>query len=375
MQISSNFDSGNVEVISADNPLDIRLNIRKDNNSEFYQWFHFRLSGIRGQACSMVIENAKGAAYADGWEGYEVVASYDRQHWFRVDTDYQQQKLQFELTPEYDTVWFAYFAPFSHERHQNMVAEVQGAKRVNLINLGSTLDGRDLDLLHFVGDGDGQRKKIWCIARQHPGESMAEWWMEGFLARLVDETDPVVREIFKQADIYAIPNMNPDGSVRGHLRTNANGANLNREWKNPTMQRSPEVFLTREKMRATGVDFCLDVHGDEALPYNFIAGAEGIPSWSDQRAKQLNSFKETYAQISPDFQTKIGYPVSPAGTANLSMCTNWVAEEFNCLSMTLEMPFKDTVESPDEEQGWSPERCRHLGSAMVDTIWARFQDF
>ena len=26
-----------------------------------------------------------------------------------------------------------------------------------------------------------------------------------------------------------------------------------------------------------GCDFCLDVHGDEELPYNFIAGAEGIP--------------------------------------------------------------------------------------------------
>jgi murein tripeptide amidase MpaA len=377
IKISSNFDSGNIEVVSASNPAEIRLNIRKDHNSEFYQWFHFRLSGAKGQPCSLVIENAKGAAYTGGWENYWVVASYDRQHWFRVITDYQRQMLNFNLIPEYDTVWFAYFAPFSHERHQNLIAEVQGAERVNLTNLGSTLDGRDLDLLHFAGDGggDGSRKKIWCIARQHPGESMAEWWMEGFLARLVDETDPVVREIFKHADIYAVPNMNPDGSVRGHLRTNASGANLNREWQNPRMKRSPEVYLVREKMRETGVNFCLDVHGDEALPYNFIAGAEGTPSWNDRRAEQLNSFKETYAKISPDFQTKIGYPISPPGTANLSMCTNWVAENFGCLSMTLEMPFKDTVETPDDEQGWSPERCRHLGSAMVDTIWAKFQDF
>ena len=28
---------------------------------------------------------------------------------------------------------------------------------------------------------------------------------------------------------YVVPNANPDGSVRGHLRTNASGANLNRE--------------------------------------------------------------------------------------------------------------------------------------------------
>jgi murein tripeptide amidase MpaA len=44
-----------------------------------------------------------------------------------------------------------------------------------------------------------------------------------------------------------------DGSFRGHLRTNACGANLNREWCTtgeyvaPTLERSPEVFHGKEK--------------------------------------------------------------------------------------------------------------------------------
>ena len=136
--------------------------------------------------------------------------------------------------------------------------------------------------------------------------------------------------------------MNPDGSWRGHLRVNAAGANLNREWAEPSAERSPEVLAVRNFMdqqvlccpcphpaaaaarlallavfwclgkgevehrpkrswllslpakeallsgaRCTavllqGVDFLADVHGDEELPYNFIAGTEGIPSF-DQR--------------------------------------------------------------------------------------------
>ncbi len=374
IHISSNFDSGNIEVLAANDPSAIRLNIKKDNNSDFYQWFHFRLSGGKNTPCTFAIENAGGAAYVQGWENYRVVASYDREHWFRIDSNYQDGILNFELNPEYDAVWFAYFAPFSLERHQDLLAEAQGSERANLLRLGATLDGRDLDLLHFTGDGETARKKIWCIARQHPGESMAEWWMEGFLSRIMDDTDPVVREIFRRADFYIVPNMNPDGSFRGHLRTNACGANLNREWLNPSMERSPEVFLVRQKMQATGVDFCLDVHGDEALAYNFIAGAEGTKSWNTDRARQLADFTKAYERICPDFQTKIGYPIAAEGTANMSMCTNWVAEEFKCLSMTLEMPFKDTELSPDEEQGWSPERCRHLGAAVIDAIWARFED-
>ena len=41
--------------------------------------------------------------------------------------------------------------------------------------------------------------------------------------------------------------MNPDGSYRGHLRTNASGANLNREWKKPTLEHSPEVNCTSKQ--------------------------------------------------------------------------------------------------------------------------------
>ena len=50
------------------------------------------------------------------------------------------------------------------------------------------------------------------------------------------------------------------------------------------------------------------------------------------------------------------------------MCTNYVAETFGCLSMTLEQPFKDTVDTPNQLVGWSPERCRKLGHANLDAL-------
>ena len=87
MRISSQFDSGNIVVKSAADPRDIRLEIRKDNGSDFYQWFHFRLSGAKGQTCRMVIENAGGAAYLDGWDGYQAVASEDRESWERIECE------------------------------------------------------------------------------------------------------------------------------------------------------------------------------------------------------------------------------------------------------------------------------------------------
>ena len=206
------------------------------------------------------------------------------------------------------------------------------------------------------------------VARQHPGETMAEWWMEGLINRLVDDSDPVVNQMLDRAVIYLVPNMNPDGSRRGRLRTNAAGANLNREWDKASAERSPEVLCVLNRMLETGLDFALDVHGDEALPYNFLAGTEGTPSWNHERQQQLDLFKLTLANLNPDFQVEFGYPPNAPGQANMSYCSNTLAERFGVLAMTLEMPFKDTTATPDAERGWSPERCARLAHSCLDAL-------
>ena len=157
-----------------------------------------------------------------------------------------------------------------------------------------------------------------------------------------------------------VPNCNPDGSTRGHLRTNAAGVNLNREWHEPSLEKSPEVLAIRNAMDKTGVRFAMDVHGDEAIAANFLAGFEGIPSWTDQLGEEFQRFRAILERRSPDFQTAKGYAVAKPGKANLTMSTNQLAERFGACAMTLEMPFKDNDDLPDPEQGWSPERSKLL---------------
>jgi murein tripeptide amidase MpaA len=36
--------------------------------------------------------------------------------------------------------------------------------------------------------------------------------------------------------------------------------------------------------------------------------------------------------------------------------------------MTLEMPFKDTIDTPDLVHGWSPERSKRLGASVIDAV-------
>lgn len=68
----------------------------------------------------------------------------------------------------------------------------------------------------------------------------------------------------------------------------------------------------------------VDVHGDEELPYCFIAGSEGIPGWTDRLKGLQDGFCAAYKRASPDFQTKFGYGVDAPGEANMTICSNQV---------------------------------------------------
>ena len=368
-KISSNFDAGAITVIGSADSQNIRLALRGDNAASFSQWFYFRLQGAAYQPCRIRIENAGQSSYPEGWEDYQATASYDRSNWFRVPTRYEDGVLTIEHTPLAGSVYYAYFEPYSHEQHLNLLGDAQGSGLCQIDDLGSTAQGRDINLL-TIGHQAASDLKIWIIARQHPGESMAEWFAEGLLSRLLDHQDPTARALLDCATFYIVPNMNPDGAALGNQRTNAAGADLNREWQNPSPERSPEVYAVRQKMHETGVDLFLDIHGEEALPYVFAAGCEGNPSYDARLAVLETAFKTALRQASPDFQDEHGYPKTAPGQANLAIAKSYVGETFGCLSYTLEMPFKDNINLPDDDFGWNGQRSLRLGEAILSAILA-----
>ena len=110
MHITANFDAGNIDIINTDDKKDIQLAIRPDVGGEFFQWFNFRLSGQIGEQYVLNILNAGEASYLEGWENYQAVASYDRQHWFRLPTSYKDGKLTIVAELECETIQIAYLS-------------------------------------------------------------------------------------------------------------------------------------------------------------------------------------------------------------------------------------------------------------------------
>ena len=366
LKISQNFDAGAIDVLRAKSPHDIRLNIRKDSRADISQWFYFRLQGARGESCKLRFMNAALSTYSEGWEGYQAVASYDRESWFRVPTTFDGVELTVTHTPAHDSIYYAYFEPYSWERHLTLLAKAEQSALTRVMDLGDTVEGRDMNMVAIGSPLSA--KKVWVIARQHPGETMAEWFVEGMIVALLDNANPVARRLLEHAVFYIVPNMNPDGAVRGNLRTNAAGANLNREWMVPSMETSPEVFLVKNKIHEIGCDLFLDIHGDEILPYVFVAGCEMLDGFDAQRASDQQMFVDAYKRACPDFQDKVGYSAAKYSEDMLKLASKYVGHTFQCLSLTLEMPFKDNANRPDGRVGWNGARSANLGAAVLQPI-------
>ena len=290
--VSSNFDSGNIicnnssDITTTDlTSTTINCQIRKEPFTEgtdkksHSQWFHFRVTNVDGHQLTVNVTNAGDTSYPGGWPNYKMRFSYNREDWLQVaDTTYTDGVLTASHLCTSGTIFFAYFAPYSYEQHLALVGKCAESNYCSLTSLGHTLDGRDIDLLTIsdlpvnpVDPKKDTRPHFWITARQHPGESMAEWCCQGFLERLLSEDDALAKKLRAQCVFFVVPNANPDGSIRGHLRTNACGANLNREWAStneyeaPTLERSPEVYHILRALDTVGCSGFLDIHGDEEI--------------------------------------------------------------------------------------------------------------
>jgi murein tripeptide amidase MpaA len=364
MHVDAELCGGSIHVVRQHHGAAADLALRHDSASQMRQWFHFRVQGARDAEVELAIVNAGEATFSNAFHGFRALASYDLERWFRVPTDFDGRRLVVRHRPERDSVFYGYWAAHSLDRHHALVARAAQSSRTRTLSIGRSVEGRSIDLVSVGHDGPGKRR-VWLAARQHPGETMSSFFAEGALDRLLDERDGLSNALLGEAVVYVVPNMNPDGSTRGNFRTNAAGRDLNREWSFPNRESSPEVLAVRSAMEEAGVDLFLDLHGDESAACIFAIGCEGNPRYSERLYRLERSFAWSLAGRDGGFSPDYNYGPDDPGKGDLSIGNNWVGERFDCLSMTIEMPFKDLHPA----EGFSPDRARALGRSSLESIF------
>jgi len=99
-----------------------------------------------------------------------------------------------------------------------------------------------------------------------------------------------------------------------------------------------------------------------------VAGSETLPNFSAAQAAAQQRFIDDFKTASPDFQDVHGYPAAPYTDEVLTIASSHITHAFGCLSLTIELPFKDNANDPDEQVGWDGARSARLGAAVLQPV-------
>ncbi len=366
MRVTTGFEGGRVHVLGADERR-LYLAVPHDHAApRFRQWFAFDVEAPAGTKAEVVLENAHECTWGHAFGGaYRVFAS-DGDAWHRAETRLEHGKLVVSHRLANTRARLAYYPPYPASR-------IAGLRRLakraggSAAPLATTLQGRPIDRLSLGRGG----RRVWVLAQQHPGESMAGWFVEGLVTALA-EGGPRAASLLERATVHIVPRMNPDGAAMGNHRTTPLGVDLNRAWS----EAAPpvEVGSVRDAMSKAGADLVLDIHGDEQLPYVFAQPADRYPNRPERIGKAINAFEQSLAQATPDFQTEHKYPYHPSHAPNTMLLANWAQGHFGCAALTIEMPFSDHKNRPDP-RGFFPARARRLGEKSIIAMLAALDAF
>jgi len=242
-------------------------------NCQTTNW-HFRVVADSGTHLKLLISKIQPDVYngkqvGEWWDAHHPIScyfSYDHKAWTAVKTILLDGRELFaDIRMKGSEVWVARLPAYSIQNLENLKSKFRGNKLFTAINIGSTLEGRPLEIIR-LGSADAKYSFI-IRARAHPWEPGGNWVVEGLINKFITENSPEWQRTFC---VYIMPMANKDGVARGMTRFNAAGMDLNRKWdkmSDPLLcpeKYALEKFIEELIKSGTMPTLGIDIHNDDA---------------------------------------------------------------------------------------------------------------
>jgi len=239
---SADFPGARLNQCEREGPDRYRLVIRPENepinNSAWYA-FQVTAESARTIAARLV--------YEGGTHRYRPKISRDGRHWsplasdaWKVEKGRQEAVLRLEVGPA--PLWVAAQELLTSDAMNAWIDTMAGRPFITKSVLGQSVLGRPIYKLD-VAEAPSARY-VYIVGRQHPPEVTGSLALMAFVETLAADTE-LARRFRARYNVVVVPLMNPDGVDRGHWRHNANGVDLNRDWRD---FRQPETRAVRDDL-------------------------------------------------------------------------------------------------------------------------------
>ncbi len=260
-QVSFNglFESGNIAKVTQDDSVSYTVTTKQDIGG---RWFYFRMAGVKNRFVRVTIANSdvKRAMY-----------SYDDINFMRFSIFESPHENVFEKTYAQDTVYVAYYTPYTFSYLQKRIQKWEQSPFVSVDTIGYTDHNLPVEEIILTDPAvpDSNKYQVWIHARTHPGETPSSFHFDGIVQELL-KNDDVIEYYRKNIIFHLIPFTNPEGVYYGRSRTNYFGVDVESNWNETEAQTSQEVKILKKRMLEVNnkkvLSVFLNLHS-QASPY------------------------------------------------------------------------------------------------------------
>ena len=169
--------------------------------------------------------------------------STDGTQWQNIPFDTKGKEMWISLSTGKEPIWVSAQEVIDNQEYDNWLASLKNQQpTLEIETLGLSEKGRPIKAL--VKQSAKNKEWLVIIGRQHPPEVTGAMALFAFSEALLLD-DALSTQFFERFNVLMVPDLNPDGVETGNWRHNANGIDLNRDWKNFAQA---ETRLVRDKM-------------------------------------------------------------------------------------------------------------------------------
>ncbi len=269
-----------------------------------------------------------------------------------------RRELSWRLNWDGPTAEVAFCYPYGRDDVAGLIADLGAPWRADTI--GVSQGGRPLTRLsNGPGAPEGARPGIYCMARQHAGETSGSWALDGFLRVIAAAGDagPLV---------WCVPLANIDSIEQGEYGKDPYPYDLNRAWGSPPYRHETLAIGddVRRFLRRCRPTLILDWHAPGACEtdgvYTFVfPTADNTPDQAAPWRERVAAALADYA--SPNYHRVADYP-SRWTTPSF---TRWASQSLGLPAMSIEVPY-----GMIGGQVLTPDVYREIGRRFAEGVLA-----
>lgn len=236
----ADFESGNLKSVSTTDSVTYYIETHSDIGG---RWFYFRINGIKNKFIRVEIVTSPA-------DFSRAMYSYDDVNYERFSETESPSMGVFEKEFKEDTVYVAYYTPYTYRMLQENLEKWNENPFVRLDTIGFTQNLMPLQEMIVTDHAidNSEKLNVWIHARTHPGETPSSWQFDGIVRELLSN-DEVINYYLSKIKFHLIPFTNPDGVYFGRSRTNFDYVDVEREWDKPDAETCLEAIALKKRMK------------------------------------------------------------------------------------------------------------------------------